>query len=67
LGNHGLFAEEQKTISVTVDALKAEGLDVKVIIGGAPVSEEACKNVGADEWAHNPQKTVNICKEWAGA
>ena len=67
MGNHGLFAEEQKTISVTVDALKAEGLDVKVIIGGAPVSEEACKNVGADEWAHNPQKTVKICKEWADA
>ena len=51
----------------TVDALKAEGLDVKVIIGGAPVSAEACKTVGADEWAHSPQKTVNTCKAWAEA
>lgn len=50
----------------TVDALKAAGLgDVKVIIGGAPVSEEACARIGADEWAHSPQKTVNICKAWA--
>ena len=55
------------SMKATVDALKAEGLDVKVIIGGAPVSAEACKTVGADEWAHSPQKTVKVCKEWAGA
>ena len=52
----------------TVDALKAAGLsDVKVIIGGAPVSEEAMKITGADEWAHSPQKTVQVCKDWAEA
>ena len=51
-----------------VDAFNAAGTrgDVKILIGGAPVSEEACKNVGADEWAHSPQKTVEICKTWAG-
>lgn len=52
----------------TVDALKAAGLsDVKVIIGGAPVSEEAMKITGADEWAHSPQKTVSVCQEWSKA
>ena len=55
------------SMKATVDALKAEGLDVKVIIGGAPVSAEVCKSVGADEWAHSPQKTVNTCKAWAEA
>ncbi len=51
----------------TIEAIKAEGLnDVKVIIGGAPVSEEACRMTGADEWAHSPQKTVSVCKQWAG-
>lgn len=51
----------------TVAALKAAGLnDVKVIIGGAPVSESAKEVTGADEWAYSPQKTVQICKEWAG-
>ena len=50
----------------TVDALKAAGLtDVKVIIGGAPVSESAKEVTGADEWAYSPQKTVQVCKEWA--
>lgn len=56
------------SMKATVDALKAAGLnDVKVIIGGAPVSEEACRITGADEWAHSPQKTVSVCKEWAEA
>lgn len=51
-----------------IEALKAEGLtDVKVIIGGAPVSESACKLTGADEWAHSPQKTVQVCKSWSQA
>ncbi len=50
----------------TIDALKAAGLnDVKVIIGGAPVSESAKEVTGADEWAYSPQKTVQVCKEWA--
>ena len=49
----------------TVDAIRAAGLDCKVIIGGAPVSAEACEAMGADEWAHSPQKTINVCKAWA--
>lgn len=55
------------SMKATIDALKAEGLDVKVIIGGAPVSAEVCRSIGADEWAFSPQKTVKVCKEWASA
>lgn len=51
-----------------VDALHDAGIDgVKVIIGGAPVSEEAMIATGADEWAHSPQKTVQVCRSWAEA
>lgn len=54
------------SMKATVDALKAAGLtDVKVIIGGAPVSEEARRQTGADEWAHSPQKTVAVCQAWS--
>ena len=52
-------------LTLALDSIKAAGLDCKVIIGGAPVSAEACKNIGADEWAHSPQKTVATCKSWA--
>lgn len=52
----------------TVNALKAAGLkDVKVIIGGAPVTEMALEMTGADAWTQSPQKTVSICREWADA
>lgn len=53
------------SMKATVDALKEAGLDCRVIIGGAPVSETACKVTGADEWAHSPQKTIQTCKAWA--
>jgi methanogenic corrinoid protein MtbC1 len=61
----GVLTLALDSMKATVEAIRAAGLDCKVIIGGAPVSAEACKNVGADEWAHSPQKTVATCKAWA--
>ena len=63
----GVLTLALDSMKATVDAIKAAGLDCKVIIGGAPVSAEACRNIGADEWAHSPQKTVVTCKAWANA
>lgn len=63
----GVLTLALDSMKTTVQALKDAGLNVKVIIGGAPVSAEACKIVGADEWAHSPQKTVTTCKAWAEA
>lgn len=63
-------------LTLAVDAMKATeeafeqaGMrkDVKIIIGGAPVSEPVCKLVGADAWAINPADTVNTCRTWAKA
>ena len=53
----------------TINAFKDAGMrdDVKIIIGGNPVSEEACKALGADEWAYSPQKTVQVCTNWVNA
>ncbi|MCI8996228.1 MAG: cobalamin-binding protein [Lachnospiraceae bacterium] len=53
----------------TVEAFQREGMREKVhiIIGGAPVNEEAKAITGADEWAHDPQKTVRVCREWAAS
>ena len=51
----------------TVEAFKNAGLrdDVHIMIGGAPVSEEYCKIVGADAWTQSPQVTVQFCKKWS--
>ena len=61
----GVLTLALDSMKTTVDALREAGLDVKVIIGCAPVSAESCKNIGADEWAHSPKKTVDTCKAWA--
>lgn len=63
----GVLTLALDSMKATVEGLKTAGLNCKVIIGGAPVNAEACKNIGADEWAISPQKTVNVCKEWATA
>ena len=61
----GVLTLALDSMKKTVESLKEAGLDVRVIIGGASVSAEACQRIGADEWAHSPQKTVDTCKTWA--
>ena len=64
----GVLTLALDSMKATVEALKAAGLsDVKVIIGGAPVNEEACQRIGATAWAHNPQTTIQYCRKWATA
>ena len=55
------------SMKATADAFKDAGMreGVNIIIGGNPVTQEACEFVGADAWAINPQLTVNTCKDWA--
>lgn len=65
VGLSGVLTLAIEGMKKTVDALRAENLDVKVIIGGSPVNEAVCAHVGADAWAFNPQDTVNICSAWA--
>lgn len=50
----------------TIQAFKDAGMDdVKILVGGCPVTADAAKAMGADEWAYSPQKTVNVCQSWA--
>jgi len=37
---------------------------VKVIVGGAPLTEEYAKTIGADAYAPDAVAGVNICKKW---
>lgn len=67
IGLSGVLTLAVDGMKATIDAFKEAGLreDVKIIIGGAPVSEAVCKLVGADAWAINPADTVNTCRGWA--
>lgn len=56
---------EQKNV---IEALKREGLrdKVKVIVGGAPVTEEWTKNIGADGYAEDAIRAVRLVKKLLG-
>ena len=62
----GVLTLALDSMKQTCEAFEAAGMrgDVKIIIGGAPVSEEACAACGADAFAHSPQRTIEICKGW---
>jgi len=65
----GVLTLALDSMKAVVDAFSGAGLrdDVKIIIGGNPVTEEACRVIGADAWANSPQKGVNVCLDWAAA
>jgi methylmalonyl-CoA mutase cobalamin-binding domain/chain len=67
IGLSGVLSLAIKSMKETVDCFVEAGMrdDVKIIIGGNPVTEATCQLVGADEWALSPHKGVQVCKAWA--
>lgn len=65
----GVLTLSLGSMKAVSDAFSDAGLrdQVKIIIGGAPVTEDACQAAGADAWAHSPQKTVETCLGWLNA
>ena len=45
-----------------VDAVKADGLKVKTMIGGAPVTAEFAASIGADGFSTNANEAVTVAK-----
>lgn len=43
-----------------VDLIKAENLDVKVMIGGAPVNQEFCDEIGADYYTDDAASAADV-------
>jgi len=54
-------------MKIVIDKLKETGLrgKVKIIVGGAPVTEEYAKSIGADGYGETAVEGVRICKQWA--
>jgi 5-methyltetrahydrofolate--homocysteine methyltransferase len=48
----------------TIDALKAAGLrdQIKIMVGGAPITEEYAKEIGADGYAPDASRAVTLAK-----
>lgn len=67
VGMSGVLTLALDSMKDTVDAIKAAGLrdSVKIIIGGNPVTKEACEQIGADAFTTNAAEGVRICTAWA--
>lgn len=63
----GVLTLALDSMKATVQAFEAAGMrdQVRIIVGGAPVTEASYVATGADEWAFSPQKTLTVCKGWA--
>jgi 5-methyltetrahydrofolate--homocysteine methyltransferase len=47
----------------TVTALKEKHPGSKILIGGAPVTQEYCEKIGADFYSPDSQGAVNFLKQ----
>jgi 5-methyltetrahydrofolate--homocysteine methyltransferase len=67
LGLSALLTSTMTNMEDTIKALKESGLrdGVKVIIGGAPVSEEFAKNIGADGYGADGFQAVEVVESMA--
>jgi 5-methyltetrahydrofolate--homocysteine methyltransferase len=69
LGMSALLTTTMPAMKDTIELLAEEGLrdKVKVIVGGAPVSQEFADYVGADAYAPDAAVATDQCKEFVAA
>ncbi len=69
VGMSALLTTTMMKMKETIDALEEAGLrkDVKIIVGGAPVSQEFADDIGADGYAPDAATATDIAKTLVGA
>jgi len=64
VGLSGLLTIAYDAMKETIESLKAAGLEVKVMIGGGPMTSAVKEFTGADAWATNAQAAVILANQW---
>jgi 5-methyltetrahydrofolate--homocysteine methyltransferase len=64
IGMSALLTTTMPGMKATIDAMASEGLrdQVKVLVGGAPVTEDYAKKIGADGFASDASRAVALAK-----
>jgi methanogenic corrinoid protein MtbC1 len=63
VGLSALLTTTMENMKKTVVSLKEKHSDLKILIGGAPVTQEYCDKIGADFFSPDPQGAVNYLKQ----
>jgi methanogenic corrinoid protein MtbC1 len=58
VGLSALLTTTKPNMENSVKAIKATYPDIKVLIGGAPITQDFCTRIGADFYSPNPQDAV---------
>jgi 5-methyltetrahydrofolate--homocysteine methyltransferase len=66
IGISGLLTVTISKMKETVALLKREGINAKIILGGGILSEESCKQAGADAWTKDGWEGVKLIKKLMG-
>jgi 5-methyltetrahydrofolate--homocysteine methyltransferase len=69
LGMSALLTTTMRAMGHTIKALEEAGLrdKVKIMIGGAPVTQAFADEIGADGYASNAASAADLAKEFMGA
>jgi 5-methyltetrahydrofolate--homocysteine methyltransferase len=69
VGLSALLTNTMPMMKNTIDALKAAGVreQIKVMIGGAPVTQGYAEQIGADGYAPDASRAVAVAKSLLGA
>jgi len=62
-----LLTTTMPAMKATVEAIRAAGLDSKVMIGGAPITEAFCQEIGADGYSPDAASAVDLARSLAAA
>ncbi len=62
-----LLTTTMPNMKSVIDALKAAGVNVKVMIGGAPITQGFADEIGADGYAADATSAVDLARDMVGA
>ena len=65
VGLSALLTTTMENMKKTVASIREKHKDVKILVGGAPVTKEYCDRIGADFYSPDPQGAVNYLKQFA--
>ena len=63
IGLSALLTTTMTQMPNVVEALKEAGLDIKVMIGGAPITQEYADEIGADGYAPDAASAVDLARQ----
>jgi len=68
VGLSALLTTTMPSMRTTIDALKEAGVrnQVKVMIGGAPITQEFATEIGADGYGENARSAVVLARKFSG-